>query len=268
LSNKEVITELVERIKNGEPDLMPELWKSVERLVEWKANGIITVLPPSAGVIFDDLHNSGYIALNDAVERYRPESGEFTALFMLCLKTAFAGASGARSKRAMSDPLRQPGTESLNELLPDSDKTTLEDTIPDERDDFEEAEERIYTEQLHGELERALNAIPADEGELLRQRYYHGLTLQEVGARRGVSIERIRQCEGQALRHIRAPKISKGLRQFVEENTPSNLHVGARRFNTTGTSEVELLAMIRESLGEKYAELFEGKEDAANNTIQ
>jgi len=177
MSNKEDITALVERIKDGELDLTSELWNKVERLAAWQARRIVTKLLPSAGVDFDDLYNSGYIALCDAVEHYEPNSGEFLSLFMLCLRTAFAEASGGRSKREMKDPLRQASTSSLNELLPNSEKTTFVDVIPDERNAFEEADERIYRQQLHEALDKALNAIPERESDVIRRRYYQGETL-------------------------------------------------------------------------------------------
>jgi len=254
MSRKEEITALIERIKNGERGLMPELWEKLERLVAWQASIIITKLSPAAGVTFEDLYNSGYIALCDAVQRYEPNTGEFVSLFMLCLKTAFVQASGARTRTAMKDPLRQFDTDSLNALLPGSDKTTLEDTIPDVRDDFEKAEERIYQQQLHDELERVLNSIPSEEAETVRRRYYDDLSIKATADAMNIEPAKARQLEGYALRHLRAPKLSRSLRQFIEETTPYYLHVGSHRFMSTGTSAVEEIVLRREQLTEQYAD--------------
>ncbi|MFB0919751.1 MAG: DnaB-like helicase C-terminal domain-containing protein [Oscillospiraceae bacterium] len=191
-------------------------------------------------------------AISRDLKNLAVELGVPIALFMLSLKTAFAEASGARSKRAMKDPLRQADTDSLNVLLPDSDKTTLEDTIPDERDEYEESEKRIFQEQLHKELERVLNEIPVEEAETVRHRYYDDLSIKATAEAMKIETAKARQLEGYGLRHLRAPKLSQPLRQFIEETTPYYLSVGPQRFISTGTSSTEQIVLIRERLAEEY----------------
>lgn len=75
---------------------------------------------------FDDLYQSGYIALADAVDRYeRQEDGTFIALFMLRLKSAFMEASGSRGKTSVLDPIRQICTQSLDAPLDGAEDMTL-----------------------------------------------------------------------------------------------------------------------------------------------
>lgn len=242
MSTKEETTALVERIKAGAPELMPELWDSVKNLVAWYAGKVSNMLPASAGLAFEDLYNSGYLALTSAVERYEG-GGEFIALFMLCLKTAFAEAAGNR--RGL-DPLRRLNTRSLDEPLPGCEDVTLCDTIADNRNDYEDAEHRVFIEQLHAELEKALNALPETEAFTIRGRYYEELTQKAVGQMLGISHQYARQIEQQALRKLRSPKISRPLRQFIEEKTPYYMHVGVNRFNSTGSSAPEHLTIMRE----------------------
>lgn len=247
MSNREQTESLVARIQAGEQDLIPELWSATERLVAWQANRIISKLPASQGVTFEDLYQSGYIALADTVERYEQrEGGSFITLFMLCLKSAFMEACGARGKSGVLDPLRQVGTQSLNAPLDGAEDITLADTIADERDGYEDAEARIFNEQLHNELERALSAIPADEANILRKHYYQGATLKEVDEAAGEQAGQARQLESKGLHHLRAPKISRPLRLFLEHTTPYYLRVSVQSFNTTRTSSVEQIALIRE----------------------
>ena len=259
MSRKDEITELVIRIQNGEKDIMPELWGKVERLVAWQANRIVFNLPASAGVTFEDLYNSGYLALDDAIKRYESQSGEFTSLFMLCLKTAFAESSGFRSEKSKNDPLRQMSTGSLDAPLKDTEDMALVDTIVDERNDYEAVEERIYNEQLHEALEQALNTLTPREAEILRHRYYNGETLKEAGTAIGVTAEQARKIEGCAFTSLRRRKNLLSLQQFVEERTPYYMRGSVKSFNTTGMSATEQAVLMREKLREEYTKIEELK---------
>jgi RNA polymerase primary sigma factor len=77
------------------------------------------------------------------------------------------------------------------------------------------AEESMLKQDLH----QMLNRLPAREVQILKLRY--GLTggkrhtLQEVGEKLGVTRERIRQIESQALRRLRHPGIRKKLQSYL-----------------------------------------------------
>ena len=91
--------ELVVKIQAGAVELMGQLWEQVERLVKWKAKRIMTVLEgcPGRGVEFEDLYQSGYLAMVAAVNTYDPAAGgAFSTWLMYHLKTAFAEATGRK----------------------------------------------------------------------------------------------------------------------------------------------------------------------------
>ena len=79
----------------------------------------------------------------------------------------------------------------------------------------QEAEDKMLREQL----EALLNTLTPREARVLRLRY--GLsnetshTLEEVGAKFGLTRERIRQIEGRALRRLRHPMRSRHLRDYL-----------------------------------------------------
>jgi len=79
----------------------------------------------------------------------------------------------------------------------------------------QEAEDKMLREQL----EDLLNTLSPREAHVLRLRY--GLsnetshTLEEVGAKFGLTRERIRQIEGRALRRLRHPMRSRHLRDYL-----------------------------------------------------
>jgi RNA polymerase primary sigma factor len=74
---------------------------------------------------------------------------------------------------------------------------------------------------LKEHLEEVMEALPSREVRILRLRYGvpdgKSHTLQEVGEKVGVSRERVRQIEAQALRRLRQPRIQRILRDYLEK---------------------------------------------------
>jgi len=74
---------------------------------------------------------------------------------------------------------------------------------------------------LHQHLDQILEMLPPRESQILKLRY--GLsngethTLREVGLKIGVSRERIRQIEAQAIRRLRQPEIQHKLRSYLSQ---------------------------------------------------
>ena len=108
---------------------------------------------------------------------------------------------------------------------------SLETPIDDEGDstfgDFVEdvnspaPAEEVATYLLHEQLQQALDRLPAREAQILRLRY--GLedgrvyTLEEVGQTIGVTRERVRQLEAQALNRLRQSSAHIILRDYLYE---------------------------------------------------
>jgi RNA polymerase primary sigma factor len=78
---------------------------------------------------------------------------------------------------------------------------------------------------LKEHLEEVMEALPSREVRILRLRYGvpdgKSHTLQEVGEKVGVSRERVRQIEAQALRRLRQPRIQRILRDYLEKTKNS-----------------------------------------------
>lgn len=242
--------ELVALIENGEGGRLEELWNQVERFVAQQANRRMVLTGGLGGVTFDDLYHSGFLALVSAVDTFDPDRGmSFIGWLSMALKTAFAEAGGYRSSKQARDPLHQAG--SLDVPLGDeAGGDTLGDIQPDPAATlpFEETEAGIWRVQLRAQLEQALDTLPTEQADILRRRFYQGQTFQAISEGTGLTPAQARQREGKGLRALRHPRISRSLETFLEERTPYYLHVGAARFNTTGSSAVEEIAMLRERL--------------------
>ena len=248
--------EFVAVIQAGAPERMGELWEQVKGLVAWKASYIMTALDlrgSSCGVEFDDLYQSGYPALVAAAESYSPESGAFSTWFMYHLKTAFAEATGYRTKKGRLDPLNS--AVSMDKPLTDeADSSLFGDFIPDQRAaaTLEAVEDREYQKQLHDALEIALGAVPENYGEVLRLRYYQDMTLEECGGVLGVGAERVRQMENKGLRFLRQPKNAACLRPFFDFNF--FCYTGMSAFLNSGMS-VQERYLIAEEEQQRKAEV-------------
>jgi RNA polymerase sigma factor (sigma-70 family) len=251
MSNEELVAE----IQAGATERMSELWEQVEGLIKWNANRIMTVLEgcPGRGVEFEDLYQSGYLAMVTAVNTYNPTAGgNFATWLMYHLKSAFAEATGYRTQKGRQEPLNN--YLSLDTpLTDDTDSDSLMDLIadPSGQNGIISAEDALYREQLHDAMEEALSAIPEQYADALRLRYYDGLSLNRAGEIRGVSGERIRSMENKGIRLLRNSQITCYLRPFYDFDVYCGTGLGA--FQRTGRS-IQEHYLIREEERQKRAQ--------------
>lgn len=191
--------ELARLIQSGQRDRLLELWAQVRRFALWRARRWARL---GRGVTVDDLEQEAFIALLDALERWREADGPFLAIYNLRLKAAFTAATGQRTQRDRMDPLDLAA--SLDAPVGDDQEGgTLEEFVEDLSggEGFEAVEERDTLEHLRADMEEAMGSIPAEQREILRRKYYMG---QEVD----------RRAHAAALRAIRAKAISGRLHNY------------------------------------------------------
>lgn len=107
---------------------------------------------------------------------------------------------------------------SLETPVGDDDDSHLGDFIEDSS--IVVPAEAATSESLKNAINGVLDEMPPREAQVLRMRFGIGLpsdhTLEEVGRQFGVTRERIRQIEAKALRKLRHPCRSQGLRGFLD----------------------------------------------------
>jgi RNA polymerase primary sigma factor len=110
-----------------------------------------------------------------------------------------------REPVSLQSPVGDEGDAELGELIPDEDAISPLDVVAD----------RMRREQI----EHVLASLDGREQRVLRLRFGlddgHARTLEEVGREFGLTRERIRQIEVQALRKLRHPSRSRKLREFA-----------------------------------------------------
>lgn len=249
MSNEELVAE----IQAGSVELMGQLWEQVERLVKWKAKRRMTILDGgcSHGVGFEDLYQSGYLAMVSAVNSYDPAAGSsFSTWLMYHLKTAFAEATGSRTQKGARDPLNN--YLSLNTpLTDDADSDDLMDVVADPAGlQWQMAlEESMWQTELQEAVGAALSTIPEQYREILRLRCWENMTLEDIGVRLGISKERVRQTENQAIRRLRRSGKASQLYPFYHFDFYSGNGLGS--FRHGGMSVQERYMVVAEKRREQ-----------------
>ncbi len=105
--------------------------------------------------------------------------------------------------------------QSLDEPITDDTENTVGSLIPDDSDTADEAERNVMRE----DIESLVETLNEREQQIIRLRYGletgQRLTLEQIGDMLGITRERVRQLEAQALRKLRHPSRAGNLRKYV-----------------------------------------------------
>jgi RNA polymerase primary sigma factor len=108
---------------------------------------------------------------------------------------------------------------SLDSPLGDDDGSTLGEVVPDEK--AANPYERLQSKSLVGDVNSVLAQLEPREADIIRLRFglegLEPLTLEEVGEKIGVTRERVRQLQEQALRQLRKNMTSMEKQRTAEE---------------------------------------------------
>lgn len=211
-------------IKQGEKEFITPLWEQVYKLMYGIANKYYSRYYDrfiACGISLEDLQQECYFVFLNIVKAYDPEK-EYKLLTYA--KYQF--------KRHIQQLLRIGSNFAENPLnscnsLSDSvtgyedEEMTVADTLTDKEaeNDFFNIDDIIFNDELHSALDNSMSESLNDtEIEILNNRYFNGMTLNELATIRGVSGNAIRQREQNALRKLRQYNhISHSLDSFIDE---------------------------------------------------
>jgi RNA polymerase sigma factor (sigma-70 family) len=133
----------------------------------------------------------------------------------------------------------------LDQPLTEDDDLTLGDTIDSGEDIAEDIADEDARRQLHNDLVRLVGALPADEGETMRQLYFHGRTCEQAAQEACTSVQEIENARDRALRKLRtAPLARLMLSKYRAEIIGSRAYDSSfNLWEKTGSSSTELAAV-------------------------
>lgn len=247
--------ELAVKAKAGDGEALLDLWKQNAGLIYLKARTKFNSLQlfGRCDVDLDDLTQSAFLGLVEAVERYEPgEEYTFASYLNTTLKTAFSEATGGRTVKQSRDPLNV--AQSLDAPLGDDpDAETLEAIVPDPKDPYSEAEERIWQEQLQEAMKKTLRRLQPEHRLILHLRFYDCLNREAIAARMGMTESAVRTLEDHAMRELRKPKNRIDLEGYIDLHTDFYATGSGKR----QTSPVERSLVCREWMRERLAGSYE-----------
>lgn len=151
----------------------------------------------------------------------------------------FLGVSKKRYETIKKNVLI-PHIQSLSEPIGGDGEILLEDSLASDQELEEDIIKKIDTEIMEQEIWQVVGELPDRMATVIKYRYKDNLTLKESGKIIGVTLDRVRVIEGNAIKKLRVDKRSHNLREYYEQYLSAPMrHVTMGEFNRTWTSSVE-----------------------------
>lgn len=244
---------LAARAKAGDKEAAAQLWQQNRGLLGTWGRRLYAAYRERAtasGVTLEDVEQISFPAVAAAACGYDTAQGtQFTTYLAYHFRREFFALVGLRTERQKQEPLCRACSLDAPIDAEDAEGPTRAELVPDAgaATRMENAEEKIWTEQLHAALEDSLQAIDPRLASVLRQRYFSGMTHTQLAAVMGVSKQRVQSQEQAGLRAMRR-RNSCRLAQFrAEIVSRAYRHTGFSAWKTGGSAP------------ERWAEWAEGK---------
>ena len=185
--------ELVAKIQAGDDSLQEQLWLQVKRRICKLANQFFTFnydLCTALSLDLDDFIQEAYFAMLDTIRTYKQDGGsKFSTVLTWRVKKSFQDLTGLRLSYGRSDKSNQAANAIRDAASLDAPSSkdadvdlTLAECLSDplSAEALEQIENSDYYEQMHDNLEKALNALSPKQSACIRYHYYDKLTHQQI----------------------------------------------------------------------------------------
>lgn len=144
---------------------------------------------------------------------------------------------------------------SLDSLLTaDEDNITIGDRIASDVDLEADVLDDVQKEQLKAVIWPLVDALPENQGQVIRKRFQENKTVKEIGEDIGITPRRVRYIEDKAICGLYRSRNVSLLKSFWEDERPYDMGLtgtGVKKFKETWTSATERAAieLCQETLG-------------------
>ena len=238
--------ELAIKIQQGQIEYYTELWENIKDLIALMANKIFTLNSDkciSAGVTVEDIIQSGFIALTEAVKAFDIESGYKLSAYisyplknqiniLLCRRSSYR--DGLNNSTSLDTPVGNDTEDiTIGDALPDVGAVTVLETI----------EDNIFNAQLREALIKEINLLSEPEQNIIFDRHFALLKFSDICQKENIPEWKAKNLYTNALHKLRSERHKKALRPFADEVFGRALkNTGLSAFKHQGASSVELTA--------------------------
>lgn len=213
-----------------------------ERLASYWAGRYSWILERRNDLDREDLQQAAFLGILEARKAYKEERGGEVTLAGFYARKEIRALLGIRNGKL------PPTLESLDEPLNEETDDTRLDLLADET--LPEADAALLEEEKRQTVRDAVERLKPDQRAVVKLRFFQGKTYQQTADEMNVTRDRVTTIFQNARRNLRRDRYLKALAE-VNRSTPYLLGVGVTRFNSTFTSAVEELVLLRERLLEK-----------------
>ena len=213
-----------------------------ERLASYWAGRYSWILERRNDLDREDLQQAAFLGILEARKAYKEERGGEVTLAGFYARKEIRALLGIRNGKL------PPTLESLDEPLNEETDDTRLDLLADET--LPEADAALLEEEKRQTVRDAVNRLQEDQKAVVSMHFFQGKTYQQTADEMNVTRDRVTTIFQNARRNLRRDRYLKALAE-VNRSTPYLLGVGVTRFNSTFTSAVEELVLLRERLLEK-----------------
>ena len=200
----------------------------------------------------EDLQQAAFLGILEARKAYKEERGGETTLAGFYARKEIRALLGIRNGKL------PPAMESLDEPLNDETDDTRLDLLADET--IPDADAALLEEEKRQTVRDAVERLKPDQKAVVKLRFFQGMTYKQAAAEMDVTPERAASIWDNARLHLSRDRYLKAVAE-VNRSTPYLLGVGVTRFNSTFTSAVEELVLLRERLLQKALQAHDVQED-------
>ena len=213
-------------------------------LFEWTRAHVGRYVSQNAGMIHASVHQQRKIW------KYKQFCAEYSKQYGMeppdSAVIAGMNITGAQLDQLKEDIQKTDRLIHIDAPIKNTEETiTIADTIEDTANRIEDLTEAIFKEQRNRAVWKAVNALPADERDIIVFRYIYKKTYKQIAEYLKITAESVRTKEVRALRTLKR-KNRKDLSQFWERSTIYNNGLkgaGVHAFRRTGTSATERTAI-------------------------